>query len=869
MEKAKHDQSYAIIICDGLVNARINPASPYSSAKTSIGPSEMARLLGFGKNYGNGPLPTFLQAATKAARDGSKIGVILLQESQENAASNDSHEFEQTFRAFPPQFEDICTYAHLVKTEPCVIPWAQVEKNIEYYLSKVPRQTKTQIRFLVVGCNTEGRPLAIATHLKNGLGYHNVAVCSHLIGSSGREAHFAALRHIYPTHGVKVILNLTEAGNYIGLDYRSPTNSKCIECAVEPLEIKDMLEGDRLRIVELLCMHWTKCRLRPLAGGFSGSFLFVAEGWKNDVRTEPMVIKIDNFQQMRREIAGYNEVKDILGKHIPQFGYPIVVGQDVGVGMELATMDGKPQTLQDTFEEADFEGTFSLFINRFERALSLISKKLYKNTLKNEVLSPYHRFGLKSNKESRYLQDNGAIISSYLQEVNEANIKVNVEQLPKILQMVASNDDGIESETCLAHGDLNLQNIICDNADNVWFIDWTHCGRHPIELDFAKLENDIKFVVSKEFELEDIPNLQKFEDYLLSHRLPVEEKEMPDHLKFVKWDLRYRKILSTVSIIRREYFSIKQGAGWLAYRIALLKYSIHTLSFDKSRGRGECDLQQLAYALYSSEKLLLDLVIDDFHLKIRGGRPLSYPARQRISIDYAPWRFDCPEYSPPYYVSSEVLKNACDMKKDGWADPENFSDALTDIKSSDTKNADDNGRPRHPMGRTGIAGRGSLGRWGKNPAVNGVIIKAGKESNSYDILLGSRGDSSSFWLPRGFVLHDQSNESAIQEAIRSEFGFDCDGLPVEMIYKGFSYDERQTDHAWVEITSFLFCCVDENCPKYFNHDRKYDVVDWHTLNSNSLDTIHPSQVISVSNALKKLEGKVLSSTRKTSQPVKV
>ena len=46
-----------------------------------------------------------------------------------------------------------------------------------------------------------------------------------------------------------------------------------------------------------------------------------------------------------------------------------------------------------------------------------------------------------------------------------------------------TNEDGIESEICLAHGDLNMANIICDRADNIWFIDWTHTAEH---LDFAE-----------------------------------------------------------------------------------------------------------------------------------------------------------------------------------------------------------------------------------------------------------------------------------------------------------------------------------------------------------------------------------------------
>ena len=63
-----------------------------------------------------------------------------------------------------------------------------------------------------------------------------------------------------------------------------------------------------------------------------------------------MVLKIDSFDQMRRELAGYYQVKDFFGKHVPTFGYPVARGELLGVGMELAAMEGTPETLHDNFE---------------------------------------------------------------------------------------------------------------------------------------------------------------------------------------------------------------------------------------------------------------------------------------------------------------------------------------------------------------------------------------------------------------------------------------------------------------------------------------------------------------------------------------
>ena len=857
MSDQEKKKIFTVIICDGLMNSQISPAAQYVTAKDSIGRREIERLMGIGRHFGKGPLPTFLQAATSARLNGMGIGVIMLQGSS-SVPLSEANPIPAAAEAFdfPMQLENIRSNAEVIKTDVKIIPWQQLCDTIEALTGnrfKIGDIIDDRIRFLVVGSHTEGRPSAIAMHLKNAFNCKHVAVSSHFIGSSEHEAHFTALRHTFARHGIQVILDQCETWNYAGLDLSEADALGLTPCVIDPSDIRESLGSDRKRIIELLCMHWTRCRLRPLAGGFSGSYLFVAEGWKNEAQTEPMVLKIDNYGQMRREIDGYHEVRDLLGKHIPNFGYTVSVGEDIGVGMELATMDGKPETLQDSFETADIETAFSLFKHRFERALMLISERLYQNTRKLERVIPYHQLGLNDSRQFRYLKQNLSVIESYLEQEKSISFHIDFESLPRMLSMIASNDDGFESETCVAHGDLNYQNIICDHADNIWFIDWTHCGRYPLELDFAKLENDVKFICSKELELEDLPRLRKFEGYLLANRMPADEKELPDHLKFVKWDLRYRKILSAVRIIREKCYSLKKDEDWLVYRIALLKYSIHTLSFDKRRDRGECELQQLVHALFSSERLMTDLVLDDFHLKIRGARPESYPPRQRISIDSTLWRFECPEYAPPYYVSPSVLENDSTKSPGGWADPEEY-DQIKEA-SSNQGIADEAGRPLHPKGRTGIAGRGLLGRWGANPAAKAVIIRQNSGTSSFDILLGKPKEANTYQFPKGFVPHDQPPEKTIGHILKREFGWQPIAGNEEILSQGFSYDDRQTDHAWVEVTTFLYFYTDADAPTNFSSNREFEEVAWLPLKRDLLESLHPAQVNSVEEAIKRLEGK--------------
>ena len=503
----------------------------------------------------------------------------------------------------------------------------------------------------------------------------------------------------------------------------------------------------------------------------------LASGWKGDARTEPMVIKVDRYSQMRREIDGYHQVKDLLGKHVPTFDYPVRRDGWLGVGMELAAMEGSPASLQDCFEAAEDETGLARYLRRLDKALELIAGRLYRNTRRTGWISPYRAFHLHSDLQQEWLAENYAAIERYwIQDVGTP-LPVDPAMLAALLRLLARNEDGVEADLCLVHGDLNFQNILCDEGDNIWFIDWTHCGRLPLELDFAKLENDVKFVMSKQFALEDLPRMKRLEDYLLVQPLPADPEQLPEALRFARWDLRFRKILLSVRRIRQTCFALKQSESWLLYRAALLKYALHSLSFDRRRERGECDLPQLLLALHSTDALLNDLVVDDFQLKIRGERPPAYPPRSRIPLDLAPWAIPCPEYDPPYYVAPEVLANDRTRVTGGWADPETCDS-----------------RPLHPFGRTGIAGRGALGRWGANPSVVALLTRSGL--GGHEILLGARADSDALAPPAGFVRPGEDHEAALARVLLDETGWRPEA-PSRLLAEGYSYDSRQTDHAWV------------------------------------------------------------------------
>jgi len=839
------DAAYTIVLGDGLEEEVISPQMRYFDSRSHVGAGEVERLFGRGRGFGQGPLPTFLRAAIACRESGERVGIVLLAHVDENPEAGEG--LAET--RFGAPLDGVVARSSIVACPGGHVPWDRLREAIREQSGVDPLQLGTRLRFLVVGCHTEGRVLALALVLRLLFRCEDVAISHHLVGSAIPEAHLAVLRHTLPGLGVRILLDLAEAARFAQVPPET-LGEATIPCVLEPEQVRAALGEEQRQIVERLCMHWTRARLRSLKGGFSGSLLLMAEGWKGEARTEPMVLKIDAFRQMRRELSGYYMIKDFLGKSVPAFGYPVSVGEWTGVGMELAAKDGMPETLQDTFQRAEEEESTRLFFRRLDKALELLVEKLLRNTRELDWVVPYREFGLHAEKQQRYLRENAERVLGYLGEARCAPVGVDPDQLVTIFALISSNQNGFQSEMCLAHGDLNFANVICDQRDNVWFIDWTHCAKVPVELDFAKLENDAKFVMANSLELEDLPRLKKLEDFLVQNRVLPAVETLPQELSFVRWDLRLRKVYGTVRRVREACFSLKSSPDWTIYRIALLRYATHTLSFDARRGRGECTVVQLAIALHSVGELTYDLFSDPFHMQIRAERPEEYPVRASLTVDEAPWSRERPGYDPPYYVAPAVLAGG---SEDGWADPEDFRSIATALAARPAAHRDAEGRPLHPGGRTGIAGRGLLGLWGRNVSVAAVLVRRAGRSGELEVVLGQEPGELRLELPKGFVLPGETPAAGIRRILASETGVRPD-LEGEVVVEEPAFDPRQTDHAWVETSVHLYFDDAGALPDLLQTGGDFDTVQWWPLNAETINRVPSEQADFLRASLERLAG---------------
>ncbi|XP_026761618.2 ADP-ribose pyrophosphatase, mitochondrial [Galleria mellonella] len=223
------------------------------------------------------------------------------------------------------------------------------------------------------------------------------------------------------------------------------------------------------------------------------------------------------------------------------------------------------------------------------------------------------------------------------------------------------------------------------------------------------------------------------------------------------------------------------------------------------------------------------------HFKCRGGiYPRSNVERFPVPDEKVIWNSEYKQYQPQNYTEASLYGKP-------WADPDignsNFCPKwnAVDGKVSRVSYMGPyqiiNGYPQNPIGRTGICGRGILGRWGPNHAADPVVTRW-KRFDSGKIVIDEhnrpilqfvaikRGDTGEWALPGGMVDPGEKvsatavrefQEEAINSLVMSEeekkawaqkfHEFFNEG---EIVYKGYVDDRRNTDNAWMETIAYNF-----------------------------------------------------------------
>ena len=794
-----------IIFADSLTHDFAFPLPDGETVGVNVGLQTIARTMGTEERYGKGPLPAFLHAAAQARHQGRNIHLVFVRDLHDGTDENDPelvrfgrHAIRGTEGAeFVPCVTDLVKTAHVIETSTLALPTRRLHEILASILGadvlSLNADERRNVTFVVCGFHTNVRVASTAFKLRNEYEFPRVLVCPHLVGAADAGGHALALQVGLPNALVRVVPSLADLADELGLEMDAVEG--CGACRIEPPEQANTLTADQRTALQLLFLSDTSVSLARLGGGFSGSHLFLATPSHNGQRKATSVVKVSQLRDIQRETDGYLRVRDLLGPHVPSMHPPVAVEKTGALQMSLAAMKGQPVTLQRLYGEARDEKGRAAFMAAFETALSLLARDLHENTRRRVKLSPYQALGLTGPQHERWLRGNLSNIVPCA-DLNADTLEIGgdiripnpvVHGLPLFALI-----DHVQADIALCHGDLNFANLLKDELGAIWIIDWPWCDDRPIETDFAKLENDVEFVLSQAFTDDDLPLLLALQRLLAETLVPP---PVPP-LDFIEASFEMCKLYHAVRLIRERYRSLKTDANLEMHAIARLRYALHTLSFNKALGRGDCELPQLKHALLTVAVLIDQLRNSPLHSSGPRERPDRYPPRVTVPVLHDSWDIRLDGYAPPDAVSEHGPPHGDDddvtrvtglRARTGLKEPLRF---------------DEHGRPLNPLGRTGLGGRGFFYRWGPNLAVDAVVMRVNPGRQALEFALVKRDDTGQWSIPGTMLRTGESPRDAFTRVAWEKLGLTLDPTRARRLDHGPVQDYRNTDHAWVESMVF-------------------------------------------------------------------
>ncbi|GAA6226107.1 ADP-ribose pyrophosphatase, mitochondrial [Lates japonicus] len=224
------------------------------------------------------------------------------------------------------------------------------------------------------------------------------------------------------------------------------------------------------------------------------------------------------------------------------------------------------------------------------------------------------------------------------------------------------------------------------------------------------------------------------------------------------------------------------------------------------------------------------------HVKARCPQyPGSKIKRFPVPDDKVNWSQNWPQYSPVNYTDPSVTK------KPAWADPDigafsarfNSVDGAVDRTSFDGNYKVEKGIPLNPHGRTGLAGRGLLGRWGPNHAADPIVTRWKVDAKGAKVnhpvtklpvlqfVAIKRKDCGEWAIPGGMVDPGEQVSLTLQREFSEEALNSLSVSPSEraklheritklfkspgfQVFQGYVDDPRNTDNAWMETVAVNF-----------------------------------------------------------------
>ncbi|XP_054733215.1 ADP-ribose pyrophosphatase, mitochondrial [Anastrepha obliqua] len=207
--------------------------------------------------------------------------------------------------------------------------------------------------------------------------------------------------------------------------------------------------------------------------------------------------------------------------------------------------------------------------------------------------------------------------------------------------------------------------------------------------------------------------------------------------------------------------------------------------------------------------------------------PKSTVKRFSVPSEFVDWSTEYSKYIPPNYTAPHINGQP-------WADPdigcENFQPKWNELDGAVNRVSlngiykIENEYPINSFGRTGLRGRGLLGRWGPNHAADPVVTRWQRDADGNKIwnsetkksilqmVAIQRHDNNMWAIPGGMVDPGEKVSATLKREFMEEAldSFDNQKMIEEFfakgveIYTGYVDDYRNTDNAWIETVAYNF-----------------------------------------------------------------
>jgi hypothetical protein len=333
--------------------------------------------------------------------------------------------------------------------------------------------------------------------------------------------------------------------------------------------------------------------LQPLGGGFSGAQVFVARLQSG----RAAVLKVGPREEVARERFGNESIGRVLGDVVPRLVAWREGARLAAMEMELARSDepgaGTPATFKAVYEAAAAPAGDELLCNTLSEVLDRALGRLYRWGEKDnaDLLEAYGfndgrgrpQFAASVVARAEAIaRDNGFESARVL--LDDAGLP-GPQLEPKAFyeEWLPGRSLTREVYPSAVHGDLNLANILlsqrpgADRPARVWIIDFARLQRLPCLTDFAKVENDLAYILFPVGDAEQLRGARALQQARLAGRTLLPEllplARTPEERRHARLVLELRRIAARMDP--------RGEAAMDDYRVALLRYAAHTLGFEQ------------------------------------------------------------------------------------------------------------------------------------------------------------------------------------------------------------------------------------------------------------------------------------------------